>query len=722
MALLELALAGGAVYAGIQTYRQRSQKRRLADILKTKRAEQTATLQSALAKLDARYQLFVQTKIDPLLGGEDRQRQMDLLTSDTQLQVNDSFLTDDAEINRYLALSVGIVGLATAANLIFPPLLILTTAGALVMTLPIYQAAYHSIRQYKRVKTDLIAALYLSGMWLNGYFVFGALVCSLFFVSMKVVFQVEGRSRRSITNIFGQQPRFAWLIVDGVEVQTAVAELQAGDLIVVNAGEPIPVDGVICHGIASVDQHMLTGEAQPAEKGVGDRVFAATLMLTGRAQIQVEKAGAETTAAQIGEILTQTAAYQTEVESKGKILADKSVLPNLLLSLLALPLRGFVGATAVLGAGFGFNLRTCSLLGILNYLQIAARDTILIKDGRALERLHQVDTFVFDKTGTLTLEQPSVAQLHCCQADISEDALLIYAAAAEYRQPHPIAKAILAAAEARGLPLPQIDAASYAVGYGIQVTIDQQVIRVGSDRFMQLEAIAIPEAIQALQTTCRQKGRALVMVARDDQLIGALELHATLRPEVETVLADLRQRGLALAILSGDQEGPTRDLAHALGIESYFANILPENKATIIEQLQSEGHVVCFIGDGINDAIALKKADVSISLRGASTIATDTAQIVLMDQSLSKLGNLLDLAKNFDKTIQQSFWTTMIPGVICIGGVFFLHFGIVAAELLFQLGFFTGLGTAMLPLLKEQRQNPDQEVPMLQSVSAISTI
>jgi len=708
MALLELALVGGAAYAGLQTYRQRGKKGSLLEILSTKTAEQTANIQTALTKLDARYQLFIQTKLDPLLGGEARHQQMDLLASDTKLQVNDILTnTDDAEINRYLGLSVSLMGVATLSTLLFPPLLLLTTAGAIYLTWPVYKAAYQSIRQEKRVKTELIVALYMSGMWLNGYFVFGAFVCALFFLGTKVLFQMEGRSRKGITDIFGQQPRFAWRVVDGVEVQTAVAELQAGDVIVVNAGEPIPVDGVITHGTASIDQHMLTGEAQPAEKSIGDPVFAATLMLTGRVQIQVEKAGAETAAAQIGEILAQTANYQTELESRGLQLADQGALPNLLLGLLAIPLRGFVGATAVLGAGFGFNLRTCSMLGTLNYLQIAARNTILIKDGRALERLRQVDTFVFDKTGTLTLEQPTVAQLHCCQEGLSEEELLTYAAAAEYRQPHPIAKAILSAAAERNLALPAIDAASYEVGYGIKVTVGGQLIRVGSDRFMALEAIVIPESIQAVQAICRQKGRALVMVARDNQLLGALELHATLRPEVETVLSDLRQRGLALAIISGDQEEPTRDLAHALGIETYFANTLPENKATLIEQLQSEGRVVCFIGDGINDAIALKKADVSISLRGATTIATDTAQIVLMDQSLAKLGDLLDLAKNFDKTIKQGFWTTIVPGVICIGGVFFLHFGIVAAEILFQLGFFSGLGVAMLPLLNEKRQQQE---------------
>ena len=144
------------------------------------------------------------------------------------------------------------------------------------------------------------------------------------------------------------------------------------------------------------------------------------------------------------------------------------------------------------------------------------------------------------------------------------------------------------------------------------MTIDNQLIRVGSDRFMKLEKIAIPESIQTLQVTCQHKGHSLVMIALDDQLIGALELHATLRPEVESVMTELRQRGLKLAIISGDQEEPTRTLAQSLGIDSYFANTLPENKALLIEQLQNEGRVVCFIGDGINDAIALKKADVSM--------------------------------------------------------------------------------------------------------------
>jgi Cu2+-exporting ATPase len=146
---------------------------------------------------------------------------------------------------------------------------------------------------------------------------------------------------------------------------------------------------------------------------------------------------------------------------------------------------------------------------------------------------------------------------------------------------------------------------------------------------------------------------------------------------------------------------------------------LPENKAALIAQLQAQGHVVCFIGDGINDAIALKQADVSISLRGATTIATDTAQVVLMDQNLAKLGDLFDLAIQFNRTIHHIFWATLFPGIILVGGVFFLHFGIITAEILLQLGFFNGIGVAMLPLLRNKRARGPQEEPALDGVSNV---
>jgi len=264
---------------------------------------------------------------------------------------------------------------------------------------------------------------------------------------------------------------------------------------------------------------------------------------------------------------------------------------------------------------------------------MASEQSILIKDGRALELLSQVDTVVFDKTGTLTQEQPHVGKIYTLQ-DYQENDLLKYAAAAEYKQKHPVAKAIIQAAHERELNLPEIDEAKYEIGYGIKVTISNQLIRVGSVRFMEMEEIAIPKKIRKILSSCHEFGYSLVMVAIDNQLAGAIELHATIRPEAKSIIKGLRQRNMSLYIISGDNEKPTQRLAEELGIDNYFADTLPENKATLIQQLIDAGKVVCFVGDGINDSIALKKAHVSISLKGASTVATDTAQIVLMDASL----------------------------------------------------------------------------------------
>ncbi|MEZ4736034.1 MAG: HAD-IC family P-type ATPase [Caldilineaceae bacterium] len=292
---------------------------------------------------------------------------------------------------------------------------------------------------------------------------------------------------------------------------------------------------------------------------------------------------------------------------------------------------------------FGLNLWISGPLALRNFLTVATRRSILIKDGRSLELLTEIDTVVFDKTGTLTLEQPHVTHIHPF-ADVDAHDLLRYAAAAEHRQTHPIARAILAYAEEQQIRLPAIDETRYEMGYGLQAEIEGKTIRVGSGRFMTLKKIALPSEVAFLQESGHAQGHSLVMVAMGDQLIGAIELEPTIRPEAKDVIERLRRRNLDFYIISGDQEGPTQALAQKLGIDNYFANTLPENKAKLVAQLQEQGRAVCFVGDGINDSIALKKANVSVPLRGSTTVAMDTAQVVLMDTTLAQLPTLFALA------------------------------------------------------------------------------
>ncbi len=489
-----------------------------------------------------------------------------------------------------------------------------------------------------------------------------------------------------------------------MEVDIPLEAVQKEEIIVVNAGEIIPIDGIITDGFASIDQHSLTGESQPVEKEVGSQVFAATLVLAGRILVQVEKTGTNTNAAKIGHILQQTQDFKETLRLRWKQIADSFAAPTLFVSGLTLPLLGANPAMAVLWSGFGYNMQLFGPIGVLNFLHMMAKNGLLIKDGRSLEMLQQIDTVVFDKTGTLTMEQPQLSHLYP-RKPFNEETLLTYAAAAEYRQTHPIAKAILIAAEQRGLDLPVIDEAAYQVGYGIEVKIKTTVVQVGSARFMHQKGIRLPTEIQDLKTRCDANGHSLVYVALNNNLAGVLELQPCIRPEAKEIIDYLKAQGISLYIISGDHEQPTRMLAHELGIEHYFAETLPDKKAELIAKLRASGKFVGFIGDGINDAIALKQANVSISLRGASTAATDTAQIILMDGDLNKLKSLFEITKAFEANMRTNYLTSMVPGVVCLGGVFLFHMGVVGGLVVSYTGKMVGLMNTMLPLVKHENSN-----------------
>lgn len=611
----------------------------------------------------------------------------------------------EKQMNRHFAIASINLGIA-AASIVFQPLLWLTVPISAYSLLPFVQLAYKSLRKERRVTSYVLDLVLLGGTLLCGYFYTTVFNMWLSLLARKLLLHSEHNARQNLASLFEEQPRTVWVLTrEGIEVEIPLERLQIHDVIVISAGQVIPVDGLIVAGAASIDQRKLTGESQPAEKGVGDAVLAATVVLTGRIQVRTERAGVETVAIQIGQILDQTAAFKNSIQARAEALANQLVLPTLGVSFLCLPL-GAGSALAVLTNKPGFKMRLFSPVSMLSFLNLAAHQGILIKDGRSLELLQTVDTIVFDKTGTLTLEQPTVSKIHLCleaeQRGLCEDDILRYAAAAEVGQSHPIARAILATAQHSCLEYPKIEDAAYEVGYGIRVKLASGLVRVGSLRFMEMETIAVSSSMRQIEERDHAQGHSLVMVAVADQLIGAIELQATVRPEAQTLIAALQRRGMATYIISGDQEAPTRQLAQALGIQHYFANTLPENKAALVEQLQQQGKSVCFIGDGINDAIALKKANVSISLRGATTVATDTAQVVLMDGTLRQVEPLFALVHNFAANMKNNLLIAFLPGVVCLGGILFLHWGVTAGLMITQATNFVGISNAALPLLKRQ--------------------
>lgn len=620
---------------------------------------------------------------------------------------------------RYLVISTIAMGFAVAGVLVNPLFGTLSLPGFVYGAFPIYQRTWTSLRKGE-VSVDVLSSITILACLGSGYYITMGIASITYSVSRVLLDKVTADSRKSVIDVFQRQPHAVWIVDNGLDVEIPFSKLTIGDTVVVNAGESIPVDGTITAGIALVDQHILTGEGQPVEKEQGDQVFASTIVLSGRIYIQVEQAGDETTVAKIGQILNNTTGFKTATQLRAEKMADRTVWPTLVAGVVALPMIGPMGTAAMFNAHFKHRMNIVAPISVLNYLHIMSQHGILIKNGRMLDLLNEVDTLVFDKTGTLTEEQPHVGAIYTC-ADYSEMDILRYAAAAEAKQSHPIARAILEAAATAQIVLPPVEEAEYKIGYGLTVTVEHQLVQVGSIRFMALSGIPLPLDMQQIQRHCHQSGHSLVMIACNETLIGAIELLPTVRPEAQQVIHALRQRAniQSTYIISGDHETPTRKLAEALGIDHYFAETLPENKAHLIEQLQAEGKSVCFVGDGINDSIALKKAKVSISLRGASTVATDTAQIVLMNGTLHQLPHLFAIADEFETNVKTGFLTLLVPTLIGMGGVLFFHMNLIGTIILAQTGLAVGVVNAMRPRF-QARQKLDNDRPTLSNDASAS--
>jgi heavy metal translocating P-type ATPase len=562
----------------------------------------------------------------------------------------------------------------------------------------------------KRLGVDVLDALVVLVCLVTGQILAGTVLALSLSVARKLVQKTEDDSKKMLLNVFGKQPRFVWLSLDGIEVETPLEKLKVNDIIIVHTGETVPVDGEVVDGMAMIDQHTLTGESAPAEKIKGDKVFASTTVVAGKLRVSVASAGDETTSAKLARILNDTAGYKLRSQSQGEKLADRAVAPTLALGALGLATRGVNSAVAIVNCDLGTGIRMAAPIGMLTSLTLCAHHGILVKDGRALEQIRNVDTFLFDKTGTLTRERPEVGHV-LTFGKYSDTQILQWAAAAENKFSHPIAKAILDKFKSLGLPMSETDDSKYQVGYGITVDVDGHTVRVGSARFMQHEGIYLPAELERETENIHDEGNSLIMVGVDNALGGAIEMRAADRPEVEEVIAGLRARGAKhLAIISGDHDRPTRKLAERLRMDRYFAEVLPEDKAKYVEVLQKEGRTVCFVGDGVNDSIALKKANVSISLRGASSIATDTAQIVFMEESLVKLLQLHDISRDLQRNINRSWGIILGSNLICIGGAFFGGFGVMHSMVFNQVGGLLAVGNGLLPLRKvaEARSEKDK--------------
>jgi len=612
--------------------------------------------------------------------------------------------------DRNMAVSVGSLGLAIIGKLFYFPIGLLSIPGILYITHYAIMQAFQGLFKEKKLTVDFLSATMKVLLLINGYLVFASFSVFMFSLNRKLLNKVSDNSKKNIIDVFKQQPSTVWVVYDDIEREISFEELKTGDTVMVGAGSTIPVDGEIIEGSASVDQHILTGEFQPVEKSTGEEVFALTLVLSGKIYIHARETGQETTAAQIAKILNNTISTKTDVQIWSREISDKSVFPTFAISAVSMPFIGPVGALGVLNSHFKYRASIASAIGVMNYLDMASHNGILVKDGHTFELLEKIDTVVFDKTGTLTEEQPCVAKIHA-YGDHTEQEVLRYAAAAEHKQTHPVAKAILQQAADDELILPEIEDAAYKLGYGLTVSIEGHIVRVGSVRFLEEEEINISSDIHAAHIHCQEKGSPMIAVAVDDMAIGAIELAAAIRLGTKELIHELiHECGIkSTYIISGDHDAPTSQLADELGINHYFAEVLPEQKAELIKQLQAEGKSVCYVGDGINDSIALQEADVSVSIRGASTVATDAAQIILMGKTLNQLPFLFSMGQQFNNHMKKVVVTVVTPSVISVGGsIMFFNLGLIQSFIFPQIGLLAGIAVAMRPVIKHCKQKPKE--------------
>ncbi len=600
-----------------------------------------------------------------------------------------------------------------AVSFFYPLFRFPAIAFAVYACIPIYHRAFVSVFKDKKLKNDLLNGLVVTGTLATGHYFVTAMYTFISNLGSVLVQKSKGYSEEMLTGVFNRRISTVWALREAAELETPIEQIHIDDIIVIHTGELIPLDGTIVKGAITVDQHMLTGEAIPVDKTIDDAVFASTVVIAGYAWVKVTQTGQDTVVAKIENVLQGTSHFKTSLQLKGEQWADSAAAPILGLGILLWPFQGPGVTTAVFNCSPGNGIRLSASAQTLAHIILASQESILIKDGRVLEQLMEVDTVVFDKTGTLTEDKHEVTRVLCAGGDYTETDILFYAAATEQRVGHPLAKAIIAKAREDGIQLPELDRsdAKYEVGKGVSATVDGRLVRVGSLSFMEKSNLSVPDAIAADVREGIANGASVVMVVIDDHIVGAIEMQARLREEIAHVIAQLRQRGFEhLYILSGDQMEPTRQMARLLKLDGYFHNVSPQDKSSVIERLQREGKKVCFIGDGINDVIAMKKANVSISMRGASSIATDVAQVILMSGSLAEMEHLLELAQRLKKKLVMTITSYTTVVVVSFTSIVFLGAPPFVALIVQSLVNNTyGLTQALLPI-KQLRDKKRREL------------
>lgn len=469
------------------------------------------------------------------------------------------------------------------------------------------------------------------------------------------------RAKKGLKKLISLAPTQGRRIRNGKEEMIPADEIRKGDILRILPGETVPVDGEIVQGTTSVDQAVITGESLPVDKEVGDKVFCGTTNRFGAVDIQATEVGADST---LQKLIRLTQEAENKKAPMARI-ADRWASWLVPVALLIALVTYFVTGDLVRGVTVLVVFCPCALVlatptAIMAAIGQATKHGVIIKSGEALENMGKVDTIAFDKTGTLTFGRLEVSDVVPFQKGLTADELLTMVASAESMSEHPLGKAIVAHAKEKGLTLAAATGFQMEAGKGICAEISGKTLHCGSEKYLMGQGISIPEEVRASLETLRSQGKASVIATVDGVCAGVIAMSDVLRPDAKSMIEELHKTHTSAVLLTGDNRRTAAYFAGKVGISKVRADLLPEEKVSNLVQMQQEGKVLCMIGDGVNDAPALKTASVGVAMGGlGSDIAVEASDIVLMSDDIAKIPYLKRLSNGTVKTIKLSIMLSL---------------------------------------------------------------
>ncbi len=552
----------------------------------------------------------------------------------------------------------------------------LATPVQFFVGLKFYQGAWRGLKRL-RANMDTLIAMGSSVAWLYStlgllwgmehyYFDASAMILSLIALGKWLEARAKGKAGAAIRALLNLQPAVARVERDGRIEEVPASQVKKGDRVLVRPGERIPVDGEIVEGTSSVDESMITGEPLPVDKGPGDSVVGGTLNQQGAFKFAATRVGKETVLQQIVRIVEQAQSSKAEVQRLADRVSAVFVPAIILIALMTFLAwwwagpeqftRGLINMVAVLGVAGPCALGLATPTAIMVGTGLGAERGILIKDAQALEIAGRIDTIVLDKTGTLTYGRPVVTDVIPAGGGLTRENFLWLAASVESASEHPIARAVRDYAKAQGLEPESISDFKAESGRGLRASWNGRTILAGHLAFLESENASV-ESIREDYRRLTSEGKTVMAVASDGRAIGLIAVSDEIKPASRAAVNDLRAMGLEVALVTGDNARAAHALAREMGIEKVFAEVLPEDKAAQVATMQAEGKTVAMVGDGINDAPALARANVGIAMGTGTDIAIETSDIALVRGDLEGLAQAIRLSRaTLAKIKQNLFW------------------------------------------------------------------